>query len=293
MPLWTVEKLSQLRAWYDASDAATITESGGLISAWNDKSGGGYHVSASGSARPTYTSSGLNSKSVVTFGGTQFLVAATASHWVFLHDTTGSTILAVWKAGNVSNPDAGHGLLGTAANSGSRGLQITYDDRSSASRNDQLRSFVYRSTVTAGLVSSVFTADGAHAANTATLISVASDPGNATVGSRQGLRINGGAETANNASTSTADTGNPLNPLSIGSAGIGSGGTHQLPMVGYAAEIVICNAKISDQNRQLTEGYLAWKWGLEGNLPSDHPYKNAAPTYGDNRRRQYAGAYGL
>jgi len=26
------------------------------------------------------------------------------------------------------------------------------------------------------------------------------------------------------------------------------------------------------------EGYLAHKWGLEGNLPDDHPYKNSAPT---------------
>ena len=26
------------------------------------------------------------------------------------------------------------------------------------------------------------------------------------------------------------------------------------------------------------EGYLAHKWGLEGNLPDDHPYKNTAPT---------------
>lgn len=25
------------------------------------------------------------------------------------------------------------------------------------------------------------------------------------------------------------------------------------------------------------EGYLAWKWGLQGNLPNNHPYKNAAP----------------
>jgi len=25
------------------------------------------------------------------------------------------------------------------------------------------------------------------------------------------------------------------------------------------------------------EGYLAWKWGLQGNLPSNHPYKNTAP----------------
>jgi len=26
------------------------------------------------------------------------------------------------------------------------------------------------------------------------------------------------------------------------------------------------------------EGYLAWKWGLQGNLPSNHPYKNNPPT---------------
>ena len=28
---------------------------------------------------------------------------------------------------------------------------------------------------------------------------------------------------------------------------------------------------------QKAEGYLAHKWGLEGNLPSDHPYKSSAP----------------
>ena len=33
-------------------------------------------------------------------------------------------------------------------------------------------------------------------------------------------------------------------------------------------------------DRQQLEGYLAWKWGLEANLPVDHPYKNAAPTNG-------------
>ena len=26
------------------------------------------------------------------------------------------------------------------------------------------------------------------------------------------------------------------------------------------------------------EGYLAWKWGLQGNLPSNHPYKNNPPV---------------
>jgi hypothetical protein len=28
---------------------------------------------------------------------------------------------------------------------------------------------------------------------------------------------------------------------------------------------------------RIAEGYLAWKWGLQGNLPSYHPYKNSAP----------------
>jgi hypothetical protein len=33
----------------------------------------------------------------------------------------------------------------------------------------------------------------------------------------------------------------------------------------------------STTGRQLIEGYLAWKWGLEANLPADHPYKSSAP----------------
>lgn len=28
---------------------------------------------------------------------------------------------------------------------------------------------------------------------------------------------------------------------------------------------------------QKAEGYLAHKWGLTGNLPSDHPFKNVSP----------------
>jgi hypothetical protein len=34
--------------------------------------------------------------------------------------------------------------------------------------------------------------------------------------------------------------------------------------------------------RQQIEGYLAWKWGLQGSLPSTHPYKTAGPTRSTN-----------
>ena len=42
-------------------------------------------------------------------------------------------------------------------------------------------------------------------------------------------------------------------------------------------EVVITNAQQSTSDRQKMEGYLAWKWGIQGNLSASHPYKTAAP----------------
>jgi hypothetical protein len=33
-----------------------------------------------------------------------------------------------------------------------------------------------------------------------------------------------------------------------------------------------------EETRQLVEGSLCWKWGMQDALPGGHPYKNAAPT---------------
>jgi hypothetical protein len=43
---------------------------------------------------------------------------------------------------------------------------------------------------------------------------------------------------------------------------------------GYLAEAIITT---DTENHQKTEGYLAWKWGLESLLPSEHPYKLVKP----------------
>ena len=52
---------------------------------------------------------------------------------------------------------------------------------------------------------------------------------------------------------------------------------------GRFGELLLFNGDCGISNdiylyRQQTEGYLAWKWGLQGNLPSNHPYKNNPPT---------------
>lgn len=48
--------------------------------------------------------------------------------------------------------------------------------------------------------------------------------------------------------------------------------------VGDMSELVFVSGTLSDTDRQKLEGYLAWKWGLEANLPVGHPYKNIPPT---------------
>ncbi len=46
---------------------------------------------------------------------------------------------------------------------------------------------------------------------------------------------------------------------------------------GYVGEVILFNASLSRQDRLAVEGYLAWKWGLQANLPASHPYKNFPP----------------
>lgn len=48
--------------------------------------------------------------------------------------------------------------------------------------------------------------------------------------------------------------------------------------LGKIYEIIETSILPTADEKAKLEGYLAWKWGLEANLPSGHPYKNGAPT---------------
>lgn len=47
---------------------------------------------------------------------------------------------------------------------------------------------------------------------------------------------------------------------------------------GHVFEVLIYNSALAQAARQRVEGYLAWKWGMQGQLPSNHPWKSSAPT---------------
>jgi hypothetical protein len=64
----------------------------------------------------------------------------------------------------------------------------------------------------------------------------------------------------------------PLTGLTINTGGAG-GESSDCDI----AEIILYNSVLTTLQVQQLEGYLAWKWGLQANLPANHPYKNSPP----------------
>ena len=50
------------------------------------------------------------------------------------------------------------------------------------------------------------------------------------------------------------------------------------PLTGLIGELIITSANLSSTNRELIEGYLAWKWGLQTGLPIAHPFLTTPPA---------------
>ena len=87
-------QLSGLQAWLDASDTSTITESGGAVSQWDDKSTAGRDFTqGTGSRQPTTGSSTINSLNALAFDGADLLLRNEA----WLYDLSGKTIFVVSK----------------------------------------------------------------------------------------------------------------------------------------------------------------------------------------------------
>jgi hypothetical protein len=225
---WTPAALPSLRAWYDAADASTITGSvDGLVSEWRDKSGLGYHVTATGSDRPSYTEDGLDSKSVVTFDGGNRLSAAVASDWRFLHDSTGSTVAMVTRAG-VPGGSSRMGLLWTNPfSSPVVGLCLT-----------QNFGGIFYALNSRGSGQWVFlnqSSGNAWPSGSTAVLTHVGDPANAIPIARSVSRVNGGQPMAFNTRTAAPSAADPAFALQIGAGGFSS----MAGLDGFMAEIVI------------------------------------------------------
>jgi hypothetical protein len=273
--IWNPSMISTA-LWLDANDSATITQIGGAITTWADKSGNNRTATADGN--PTYSATGMStSKPAVQLDGTGdgFVSSITgigsfnALDVYMVTQTTAAAAADVntahfWGWGNLgvaSGPyplSTGLALLSTTGNFAG---ELITAHALSASVGGQLGSSTY-----------------SRAANTAQIL----NSRNSTTGTS--LFANGSAVTlglANGITTSTNTAPSSIaytvdSNLHIGAVR-SAGNLAYSPAIKYG-EVIVSSTLLSTLDRQKTEGYLAHKWGLEANLPNDHPYKTTGPT---------------
>ncbi len=241
--LWRPDALAgSLSLWLDAEDASTITLNGSTVSQWSDKSGNGRNATqATAVNQPTYTASGLNGKPVLTFDGANDTLSYDGT---FLANTD-YTVTAVHYR---SDPKDFNWFLGGGIAGVNQNFLMGYE-ASTKLRWGQFGNDVdtFGQTYVAGLPSTVV-ARQSGADGKSTFIN--------------GVASGVSANTANLISNAGANIGSFLGSF----------------FVGGMAEIVMTTSALSTNDRQKLEGYLAWKWGLQTNMPADHPYKLLPPT---------------
>ena len=120
--------------WWDASDITSITQSGNLVSQWNDKSGGGRHFTqATEAAKPRINQAVRSGHAVLTFEGDDHidfvgntgLNAGLASLFIvaeYVSDPQWAGLLSAWKTGTSDNSDVSSFAI--TSGPGSTGLTI-------------------------------------------------------------------------------------------------------------------------------------------------------------------------
>lgn len=249
---WTPKLLGTgLKLWLDADDESTMTLSSGDISEWRDKSGNANHATQTTSTRRPNRETGVqNSRAVVRFNGT--------SDWF-------------------STPFTMNGLASFAT-------VLAFKANSKLGSRSLLREQVIADT------SKVFAHPFASASVDPPLVIMnwdgwsptGNDVGDVTVANINAfVRASGstnkvfrnGTEQSTRTANSNAAAMATGSTLTIGAYAP----TPEQWFSGDLYEVVIYSGSLSTADREKLEGYLAWRWGLNGSLPSGHPYKNYAP----------------
>ena len=259
--------------WLDAADSSTITESGGVVSQWNDKSGGATNFTqGTTAARPATGAATLNGRNVLTFDGGDTLLAGDALDNVW----TGNEfhLFCVAKNDNVTSSN-GAILTKTAGGADDQRAFAYYIRTSKLQLVTHYSLDVLNYTVLDGSTS---ISNSAWTIGAAAYTSTGSGSANTT--SRVQMTVNGLDQTevvlASSGNLGTIQNGTAQ--LAIGTSAGTAGTLLGAPLTGAIGEIIVTASVLSALNRQKIEGYLAHKWGLTANLPNDHPYKVNPPA---------------
>lgn len=255
---WTPAQISVM-GWYDADDASTITQSAGAVSQWNDKGPNGFHVSQGTAAnQPTTGVQTIGGKNAIHFDGNDTLFRGSGS---YAQNVNGVLSITAYKRDVTATPT--NVVWEAYRNGGAQSrckVQTEMDQWSGAGRRLDGNSYqeLY-SVLPFDTNPHVF----------ACLFEYSVAQMNWSIDGT--LDVAQSFQTAGNTSNTTSDG------LFVG--GRTAGGSEGLN--GRIGELVIVENDTSTIKRQILEGYLAWKWSLNGNLPATHPYKLQAPLVDD------------
>ena len=245
-------------AWFDASDTGSYTLSGSNVTAVTDKKGNAT-VTVNGTPNVSTT---LNSKNTFTFvpiedfTTNEFTQASSGNHWaigVMQWNTRNDSQDSFWSTETTSSPKRDYAIsAGTSNFDGELDLDGLSSNRISSTIGNK-QDF-----------------DSGIAQNTwVILVAIFNKTGNQIA-----VRVDG-----DNAFTPVNDYDNSLQTnmdlrIFRNRANERMGGK----MAEFFSVASIPGTGGTDiTDVQKAEGYLAHKWGLAGNLPSGHPYKNSAP----------------
>lgn len=256
--LWTPAQITT-QLWFDAADASTVTIATG-VSQWNDKSGNARHVvQATGANQPTYGAVLLNSLPVLTYDATDALRKTSATAGL-AQDVGAVSIYSVRRFTDLLSNASSPVIIAISANTTVTARAATYcseaddQERMGGIRTDGQ---AFQAPATSMAVNNAWSLHVAH-------FNYASAQASAFK--------NGSAALAPTAFQNAGNTSNTA-PATIG---VGCWVDGSLSMKGNIAEVIVTHT-IDTTQRQLIEGYLAWKWGLQASLPVGHPYAGAPP----------------
>lgn len=245
---WTPVQMTTT-GWYDASDDTTIVSSGGAISQWNDKSGNSLHLAqASSSKQPTLEASVINGSSAVNFDGSNDELVTSINP--FGSTVNDAFVIAVHHIDQAGNKGTIFTLTGSDA---------------ASSRWQSHAPFGTTVYLDCGGTGGGSRVNANYGVNTGDSVMVGFYC--STTDSVQQIYKNGALWVGDSTGHSVSTVGN----IFVGS---GAGSSYQDTSIG---EFIIINGTVSLDERQNIEGYLAHKWGLQNDLPMDHPYKSVAP----------------
>jgi autotransporter-associated beta strand protein len=274
---WTPADLSNLALWLDGSDTNTLfldtgatqaITNNGAIARWNDKSVNGRNFTQGTLGnRPTLTTNSINGLSAATFNGSAGFMSAGDT----LDMRTNSlTVMSVVKYN--TGTDSGV-IIGKTSYRGQEGRWVLYRCLSDGGLGSGTQyNMVLQQGVLPGSVLKV--ADSSTSAKINGFVLDRSTSGSCKI-------WDNGTNTASATFTGNTTDFNSPDELWIGAYQSASGTTPPTAgsyLNGKIAEIVVASTNLPTSDRQKLEGYLAWKWGMEANLPADHPYKSAAPS---------------